>query len=72
MKKRLENLWGRINNKGSIIALVSTIALLINQFKPGVVDMIWLDTTLQIVCTLGIILGVLNDPKTPGLDDPTK
>lgn len=72
MRKKLLALWNRVNNKGSIIALVSTLALLINQFKPGMVDLVWLDATLNIGCTFLIILGILNDPKSPGLDNPTK
>lgn len=61
----------RLTNTGTLISVVSLIGLILMQF--GVkVDIDWLDTTIKLICALGIALGVLNNPTTPGIDNPTK
>lgn len=59
----------RFKNPGTIIAIVSLVGLIALQF--GVqIDMEWLDTTVKLFCALGIVLGVLNNPDTPNIDNP--
>lgn len=65
IKKYLE----RFKNVGTVISVASLVGLLLLQF--GVkIDLVWLDTTVKIICGLGIALGVMNNPTTPGLDIP--
>lgn len=65
MKKYLE----KFKNTGTIIALAGAVGLLLNQF--GVkVDLEWLNNTINIVCTILVVLGICNNPNTPGMDIP--
>lgn len=65
----MKELLKRLSNKGTLISVVCTLGLLLNQF--GVkVDMEWLNGTINLVCVLGIALGVLNNTETKGLDNP--
>lgn len=67
MKKYLE----RFKNTGTIMALVGATGLLLNQF--GIkIDLEWLNTTFNIICSILVILGICNDPNSPGLDLPSK
>lgn len=60
----------RFKNVGTVISVTSLMGLLLVQF--GVkVDIEWLDTTIKIVCALGVALGIMNNPETKGLDLPT-
>lgn len=61
----------RLNNRGTILALVSLIALLLIQFGIDV-DTEWLNDTINLTCSILVLLGVLNDPTSPGVDLPTK
>lgn len=59
----------RFKNPGTIISVVSLVGLLLIQF--GVkIDLEWLDVTIKLVCSLGVALGILNNPTTPGVDIP--
>lgn len=61
----------RLTNTGTLISVVSLAGLILIQF--GIkVNIEWLDTTIKLICALGIALGVLNNPTTPGLDNPAK
>lgn len=61
----------RFKNVGTVISMVSLVGLLLIQF--GVtVDMEWLDTTIKLVCAIGVVAGVMNNPETPGVDIPVK
>lgn len=60
----------RFRNTGTLIALVGAIGIVLQQF--GIkVDMTWLNNTITAICTVLVILGIANDPKTNGLDIPT-
>lgn len=67
MKKYLE----RFKNTGTIMALAGAIGLLLNQFGLKI-DLDWLNTTFNIICTILVLLGVCNNPETPGIDLPSK
>lgn len=59
----------RFKNVGTVISVTSLMGLLLIQF--GIkVDTEWLDTTIKIICALGIALGIMNNPETKGLDLP--
>jgi len=59
----------RLANPGTVLSIVSVIGLLLTQF--GIkIDLTWLDTTAKLVCSLGLLLGIMNNPTTPGLDLP--
>ena len=67
----MSNYTKRFKNTGTIMSLVGLIGLLLLQF--GVkIDLDWLNTTANIVCSILVILGVCNDPTTSGIDFPKK
>lgn len=57
----------RFKNVGTIISLAGFIGLLLNQFGLNV-DLQWLNTTINIVCSILVVLGICNNPHTDGLD----
>lgn len=59
----------RFRNVGTVMSLVSLLGLLAMQFGFKV-DMVWLDATMQLVCAIGLVLGVMNNPTNEGLDLP--
>ena len=61
----------RFANTGTIMSIISIIGLILIQFGVDV-DMVWLENTIKLVCSLGVVLGVLNNPTTPGVDIPKK
>lgn len=60
----------RLKNPGTLITLVSLIVLLltINGVK---VDDARIMNSVKIICSVLAILGIMNNPDTPGLDLPT-
>lgn len=59
----------RFKNTGTIISLTGLIGLLLIQF--GIpVDIDWLNKTINIVCSILVVLGICNNPNTNGLDLP--
>ena len=61
----------RFTNTGTIMSIISIIGLILMQFGVDV-DMAWLENTIKLVCSLGVVLGILNNPTTPGIDVPKK
>lgn len=59
----------RFSNTGTIISLVGFIGLLLNQFGLNI-DLQWLNTTINIICSILVVLGICNNPNTTGLDLP--
>lgn len=74
MKKIINDLWDRVNNVGTFVAVLSLIALLANQFVD--VNLEWVNATINIVASIGVALGVLNNPSgnfkpyIPGITEP--
>lgn len=61
----------RFQNVGTIVALVGAIGVVLQQF--GVeVDQVWLNNTITAICSVLVILGIANNPTTPGLDNPLR
>lgn len=61
----------RFKNVGTVMAIVGLLGLLLNQFGINV-DVEWLDTTSKIVCSILVLLGIMNNPETGGVDLPFK
>ena len=59
----------RFQNVGTMVALVGLGGMLVNQFGYNV-DLKWLNDTVNIGCSILIVLGICNNPETPGLDTP--
>ena len=70
MKNRNEIL-NRLRNQGTIVAIASaTIMIATNLgFDIDSEKVLYIINTL---CSLGLALGVLNNPTTPGVDNPIK
>lgn len=62
-------MFAKFKNPGTIVAFVGLLGLLANQFGLNV-DLEWLNTTINIVCTLLVILGICNNPESEGIDSP--
>jgi len=61
----------KFKNVGTIMALVGMVGMLLMQF--GIkVDIQWLDQTANLVCGILVLLGVMNNPTTKGMDNPFK
>ncbi len=59
----------KLKNPGTIIALVSLVIIILDQF--GIkIDSERVMTIIKALCTIGIVLGVLNNPTTDDLDLP--
>lgn len=67
------SLKSRLTNVGTIISLVSIIAVILLQF--GVIDAAMsetIKTVVYLLCGAGVLLGVLNNPKGSGIYLPGK
>jgi uncharacterized membrane protein len=61
--------WARFKNPALWISLVGLIVLLLNQFG-YIIDAEWADTTIKLVCGIAVLLGLMNNPETGGIDLP--
>lgn len=74
MKKILKSILTRLNNKGTIVALAALIVSLVVQFGFNV-DSEKVLGIVNTICSILILLGVLNDPTEntnayiPGVSD---
>ncbi|AOR23021.1 hypothetical protein [Clostridium taeniosporum] len=59
----------RLKNSGTIITLVSLVILVLTT-NGVLVDNEKVMTTVQAICSIGVILGILNNPETDGVDLP--
>lgn len=62
----MKDLINRLRNPGTLIGLVGMIGLLLTQFGVDI-DIEWLNTTVKIICGIMTVLGLTNDPTTPGV-----
>jgi uncharacterized membrane protein len=61
----------RLKNPGTILSVVSLVLLILTQ--AGVAyDNENVMAIVKLVLSIGITLGILNNPTTPGLDNPIK
>ena len=74
MKQIFKSLVTRLNNKGTIVSLAALILSLLCQFGLNI-DSEKVLTIVQTICSILIILGLLNDPTDstkgyiPGVSD---
>ena len=74
MKQIFKSLVTRLNNKGTIVSLAALIVSLLCQFGLTI-DSEKILTIVQTICSILIILGLLNDPTDstkgyiPGVSD---
>lgn len=67
----MTNLLNRLKNTGTIISIASLIVLILttNGFE---IDNERIMVTVKSLCGIGVLLGVLNNSETAGLDNPIK
>lgn len=66
MKEKLIDLGKRVSNVGTILALVSAVVFILMQF--GItVDSEKVNNVVEAVCSILVLLGILNNPKTSGI-----
>lgn len=66
MKEKLIDLGKRMSNVGTILALVSAVVFILMQF--GItVDSEKVNNVVEAVCSILVLLGILNNPKTSGI-----
>ena len=66
MKDKLQDLLVRLSNVGTIIALVSAVLFILNSAGVLVDN----ETIMDIItglCSIGVILGFLNNPQSSGV-----
>ena len=74
MKQIFKSLVTRLNNKGTIVSLAALIVSLLCQFGVNI-DSEKILTIVQTICSILILLGLLNDPTDstkgyiPGVSD---
>lgn len=61
----------RLKNKGTILAITSAIIMLATNAGLKI-DSDKVIYTVNTICSVCVAFGVLNDPTTPGLDNPVK
>ena len=61
MKQIFKSLVTRLNNKGTIVSLAALIVSLLCQFGLNI-DSEKILTIVQTICSILILLGLLNDP----------
>ena len=59
----------RLKNAGTILAITSCFVLILNT-NGILVDSEKIEVTISALCSIGILLGFLNNPNTPGVDFP--
>lgn len=66
MKDKLQDLIKRLSNVGTIIALASAILFILNS--AGIlVDNETIMNIITGICSIGVILGFLNNPQSSGV-----
>lgn len=65
----MNNYIKRFANPGTLLAILSVLGMLGLQFGLDI-DMAWLDATGRLLCSLGVLIGIINNPTTPGIDLP--
>ena len=66
MKEKLKDLGKRLSNVGTIMSLSAAVVFILMQF--GItVDSEKVNNVVEAVCSILVLLGVLNNPKASGL-----
>lgn len=67
----MKEIFKRLKNKGTIITVVSAAVLIVTNLGIEVNNQAIMNV-VNAACTIGIALGILNDPTTPGIYIPFK
>ena len=67
----MKNLLERLKNPGVLMGAGCFLAAIFIQFGVDI-DIKWVEETLTLICGLGVLLGIFNNPETPGIDNPLK
>lgn len=67
----IEEISDRLKNPGTLVAVVCGIGVVLNQCGLKV-DMEWLNNLINVICYVGLAMGILNNPITDGIDHPFK
>ena len=60
----------RLKNPSTIIAITSSIVVIITNLDIGInIDNEAIDLIIDSICTIGIAIGILNNPSTDGIDN---
>lgn len=66
MKSKAKDLLKRVSNVGTLVALVSAVLFILNNM--GIVfDNEKVLNIVNGVCSIGVLLGILNNPKASGI-----
>ena len=68
---KIKSYFKKVNNVGSILAIASFIVVILTANHINI-DSDRIMTTVKAVCSILVILGILNNPVTNGLDLPGK
>lgn len=66
-----KEIFKRLTNPGTIVAISSALTMIIANLGVNV-DSEKVMYIINSICSIGVALGVLNNPTTTGLDNPTK
>lgn len=66
----MKNLFQRLTNVGTIITLASLVVLLLSLTGVVEVDSEKVMNIVYVACSIGVLLGILNNPETSGIDLP--
>lgn len=69
--KKILTYFKKVNNVGSIVAITSLIIVILTANHINV-DSNRIMNTVKSICSILVILGILNNPATSGLDLPGK
>ena len=70
MKKSLVEISKRLKNTGTIVSLVSAGIIIYTNLSGNTVDGDKVLYLVNTICSIGVALGVLNNPTTKGMDMP--
>ncbi|EOU2097086.1 hypothetical protein C0L75_02890 [Clostridium perfringens] len=70
MKKSLVEISKRLKNTGTIVSLVSAGIIIYTNLSGNTVDSDKVLYLVNTICSVGVALGVLNNPTTKGMDMP--
>ena len=66
MKEKLKDLGKRLSNVGTIMSLSAAVVFILMQFDITV-DSEKVNSVVEAVCSILVLLGVLNNPKASGI-----
>lgn len=67
----MNNLWAKIKDTKTLISIVSLLVLLLTTW--GIkIPIEEVETTVQVLCTVGVMLGVLHDTGGIKKEPPTE